>query len=275
MWCGSGSCAPAATQLQHIQVSLWHDCQAACLVDACQWCCDKQGQAPKSLCHQGQNQGADQPSARSSGGHLMQLQYGTCHMISCMHSLLLTELACKFEVTVNNRMTSFSNKAMNAAANSTCLCKYSMLLLLGLASGLWGITDACCKARKVTQCGMQGPLLANYSQSFIEQLRAASSPYSPSTAGARRRLPFAQESHLQRLSMWLSVTFKQRLPWGAAAAQRRRKFMASFLVKQLLLVCDQCGVYDHSSAASPWRASCCCLHDWELSLHDQCGGAVS
>ena len=76
---------------------------------------------------------------------------------------------------------------------------------------------------------MQGPLLADYSQSFIEQLRAASSPYSPSTAGARRRLPFAQESHLQRLSMWLSVTFKQRLPWGAAAAQRRRKFMVSIL----------------------------------------------
>ncbi|DBA66841.1 TPA: hypothetical protein ACH3X2_001975 [Trebouxia sp. C0005] len=69
----------------------------------------------------------------------------------------------------------------------------------------------------------QGPLLANYSQSFIEQLRAASSPYAYSTGGAKRRLSFSHESRLQRLIMWLSLTFKRGVPLGAAAAQRRQK----------------------------------------------------
>ena len=76
---------------------------------------------------------------------------------------------------------------------------------------------------------MQGPLLANYSQSFIEQLRAASSPYAYSTGGAKRRLAFAQDSRLQRVSMWLSVTVKRAMPWGASAAYRRRKFAVSSL----------------------------------------------
>lgn len=73
----------------------------------------------------------------------------------------------------------------------------------------------------------QGPLLANYSQSFIEQLRAASSPYGYSTAGNRRRLSFSHESRLQRLFMWISVTFKRGSPLGAAATHRRRKFAVS------------------------------------------------
>ncbi len=75
----------------------------------------------------------------------------------------------------------------------------------------------------------QGPLLANYSQTFIEQLRAASSPYAYSTGGAKRRLAFSDESRLQRLTMWLRVTLKKRMPWGAAGAYRRRKFVVSFL----------------------------------------------
>jgi hypothetical protein len=74
---------------------------------------------------------------------------------------------------------------------------------------------------------LQGPLLANYSQSFIEQLRAASSPYAYSTGGAKRRLSFSHESRLQRLIMWLSLTFKRGIPLGAAAAQRRQKSAVS------------------------------------------------
>ncbi|KAL0044703.1 hypothetical protein WJX82_006155 [Trebouxia sp. C0006] len=69
----------------------------------------------------------------------------------------------------------------------------------------------------------QGPLLANYSQSFIEQLRTASSPYAYSTGAAKRRLSFSHESRLQSFIMWLSLTFKRGVPLGAAAAQRRQK----------------------------------------------------
>ena len=70
---------------------------------------------------------------------------------------------------------------------------------------------------------MQGPLLANYSQSFIEQLRNASSPYAYSTAGAKRRLSFEDKSRLQRFLLWLQLAVKKRMLWGEAAARRRRK----------------------------------------------------
>ena len=74
---------------------------------------------------------------------------------------------------------------------------------------------------------MQGPLLANYSQSFIEQLRQASSPYAYSTMGTKRRLSFEDKSRLQRFLVWLQLTVKKRMPWGAAAVQRRRRLMVS------------------------------------------------
>ncbi len=74
---------------------------------------------------------------------------------------------------------------------------------------------------------LQGPLLANYSQSFIEQLRTASSPYAYSTGAAKRRLSFSHESRLQSFIMWLSLTFKRGVPLGAAAAQRRQKSAVS------------------------------------------------
>ena len=74
---------------------------------------------------------------------------------------------------------------------------------------------------------LQGPLLANYSQSFIEQLRSASSPYAYSTGAAKRRLSFSHESRLQSLIMWLSLTFRKGVPLGAAAAQRRQKSAVS------------------------------------------------
>lgn len=84
-----------------------------------------------------------------------------------------------------------------------------------------------CLHYNIPDCMLQGPLLANYSQSFIEQLRAASSPYAYSTGGAKRRLSFSHESRLQRLIMWLSLTFKRGVPLGAAAAQRRQKSAVS------------------------------------------------
>ena len=74
---------------------------------------------------------------------------------------------------------------------------------------------------------LQGPLLANYSQSFIEQLRTASSPYAYSTGAAKRRLSLSHESRLQRFIMWLSLTFKKGIPLGAAAGQRRQKSAVS------------------------------------------------
>ncbi len=74
---------------------------------------------------------------------------------------------------------------------------------------------------------LQGPLLANYSQSFIEQLRTASSPYAYSTGAAKRRLSFSHESRLQSLIMWLNLTFKKGVPLGPAAAQRRQKSAVS------------------------------------------------
>ena len=74
---------------------------------------------------------------------------------------------------------------------------------------------------------LQGPLLANYSQSFIEQLRTASSPYAYSTGAAKRRLSLFHESRLQRFIMWLSLTFKKGMPLGAAAGQRRQKSAVS------------------------------------------------
>ena len=72
---------------------------------------------------------------------------------------------------------------------------------------------------------MQGPLLANYSHSFIEQLRNASVPYGNSTAGPKRQLPFEDKSRLQRFWVWLKLTVKKQLPWGEAAAQRKRKLV--------------------------------------------------
>ncbi len=74
---------------------------------------------------------------------------------------------------------------------------------------------------------LQGPLLANYSQSFIEQLRTASSPYAYPTAVAKRRLSFSHESRLQRFIMWLSLTFKKGVPLGPVAVQRRQKSAVS------------------------------------------------
>lgn len=70
---------------------------------------------------------------------------------------------------------------------------------------------------------MQGPLLANYSHSFIEQLRNASHPYANSSAGLKRQLPLEGKSRLQRMWVWLQLTLKKRMPWGEAAAQRKRK----------------------------------------------------
>ena len=75
---------------------------------------------------------------------------------------------------------------------------------------------------------MQGPLLANYSHSFIEQLRSASLPYANSTAGAKRRLPFEDKSRLQRLWVWLKLTVKKQMPWGEAAAHRKQKLWVMF-----------------------------------------------
>ena len=74
---------------------------------------------------------------------------------------------------------------------------------------------------------MQGPLLANYSQSFIEQLRHASSPYAYSTVGAKKRLSFEDKSRLQRFLVWLKLTVKKRMPLGAAAVHRRRRLMVT------------------------------------------------
>ena len=75
---------------------------------------------------------------------------------------------------------------------------------------------------------MQGPLLASYSPSFIEQLRNASLPYAQSTAGLKRQLPFEDKSRLQRFWVWLKLTVKKQMPWGEAAAQRKRKLWVMF-----------------------------------------------
>ena len=78
---------------------------------------------------------------------------------------------------------------------------------------------------------MQGPLLANYSQSFIEQLRNAALPYSSnSTVGLKRRLQFEDNSSLQRFLVWLKLTVKKRLPWGEAAAHHKRKHLVISLL---------------------------------------------
>ncbi|KAL3135227.1 hypothetical protein ABBQ38_006306 [Trebouxia sp. C0009 RCD-2024] len=69
---------------------------------------------------------------------------------------------------------------------------------------------------------MQGPLLANYSQSFIEQLRNASLPYANSSVGLKQRLHFEDNSRLQRFLVWLKLAVK-RISWGAAAAHHKRK----------------------------------------------------
>lgn len=92
---------------------------------------------------------------------------------------------------------------------------------------------------------LQGALLANYSQNFIEQLRAASpyrapSPYKPSSSysfstrgpkPSRRRLtwtsPFSQGSRALALLMYLKRTVQKAWPWGAAADYRRRTTMVS------------------------------------------------
>ncbi|KAL3158747.1 hypothetical protein ABBQ32_011475 [Trebouxia sp. C0010 RCD-2024] len=69
----------------------------------------------------------------------------------------------------------------------------------------------------------QGPLLANYSQSFVEQLRNASMPYANSTAGLKRRLQYQDSSRLQSFLVWLKLTVKKRMLWGAAGEHHRRK----------------------------------------------------
>lgn len=76
---------------------------------------------------------------------------------------------------------------------------------------------------------MQGPLLANYSQSFIEQLRNASLPYANSSVGLKQRLHFEDNSRLQRFLVWLKLAVK-RISWGAAAAHHKRKDLVTFLL---------------------------------------------
>lgn len=77
---------------------------------------------------------------------------------------------------------------------------------------------------------MQGPLLANYSQSFVEQLRNASMPYANSTVGLKRRLQFEDSSRLQSFLVWLKLTAKKRMLWGAAAEHHKRKQLVTTLL---------------------------------------------
>ena len=100
---------------------------------------------------------------------------------------------------------------------------------------------------------LQGALLANYSPTFIEQLRAASSPYrasspykssSPysfSTRGPRppkRQLPFSapfsQGSHSQCMLIWLKRTIKRAWPWGAGADYRHHRTLVGLLTASVL-----------------------------------------
>ena len=109
-----------------------------------------------------------------------------------------------------------------------------------------GMLNVHCKATvEVLRLYMakQGPLLANYSQSFIEQLRNASSPYANSTAGLRRQLPFEDKSRLQRFLVWLNLALKKRMPWGAAAAQCKRKHVVICQPHHSL----SCSVLSHSA----------------------------
>lgn len=95
---------------------------------------------------------------------------------------------------------------------------------------------------------MQGPLLANYSHSFIEQLRSASLPYANSTAGAKRQLPFEDKSRLQRFWVWLKLTVKKQMPWGEAAAQRKQKLWVTLYPTMIFLG-------QQPQAASEYRGS--------------------
>ena len=103
---------------------------------------------------------------------------------------------------------------------------------------------------------MQGPLLANYSQSFIEQLRNASLPYSSkSTVGLKRRLQSEDNSSLERFLVWLKLTVKKRLPWGEAAAHHKRKH----LVIALLIIVPSLHYFAvrHCSLCCPCVANRC------------------
>lgn len=75
---------------------------------------------------------------------------------------------------------------------------------------------------------MQGPLLANYSQSFIDQLRNASLPYANSSVGLKQRLNFEDNTRLQRFMVWLKLAVKKKMLWGAAAAHHKRKQLVTF-----------------------------------------------